>query len=583
MTGIQRPARQGIAAVATTLALACGGGGDGGPVGNTGSIQLTVSPTTLPIQQGGSGTVSASLTRGGGFSGVVALAVTGLPTGITSTITPAQLTGTTTSATVSVIADATVAPQTYSATVTATAQGVGQATATYQVIVTAPPPGGTSVEYQYCDADAAPVFFAYQDGTGAWQPATGSTSAGATKFTFKLNQARGGVLAVFQTASSAVAGALNVGASNMRQRSHRPLGILDRLGTRSGVAAGSGEQLRSSVADTYETDVLYASTADLAQDGIDNCAVTGPTKSATGTVAGVTAGQYGILSLGGVNELFIGGTSSNPVTFTGVPSGPVDFVGSRMQSAGAPPDKLILLRNLNIPDGGSLPSTVDFNGSSLVPATATATITGGAGDDLEMFTELVTANGPSLLWFDLAPSALAARPWAGIPTSAMVTGDFHALVAFATPRGSKDFRVSLKYVGPVANQSLVLGPSISAPTITQVVAGNYPRLRFQGTFSSDYNKGASLDVVSAVDGGNVLSMIATSGYLAASGNALAYDFIVPDVGALAGFPLSARLTAGANDVSASAFGFTGPGIFDLQPNLGSEFKAATKAATINVP
>lgn len=583
MTGMQRPAREVFAAVATTLALACGGGGDGGPVGNTGSIQLTVNPTTLPIQQGGSGTVTASLTRGGGFNGVVALAVTGLPTGITPTITPAQLSGTTTTATVSVSADATVAPQTYSATVTATAQGVGQATATYQVVVTAPPPGGTSVEYQYCDADASPVFFAYQDGTGAWQPVTGSTAAGATKFAFKLNQARAGVLAVFQTASSAVGGALNVGASNARKRSHRPSGIRDRLRARSGVAAGGGGQLPSSIADSYETDIMYASAAELAQDGVDNCAVTGPTKSVSGTVAGVTTGQYGILSFGGVSELFIGGTSTNPVTFTGVPTGPVDFVGSRMRSAGTPPDKLILLRNLNIPDGGSLPSTVDFNGPSLVPATATATMTGGAGDDLEIFTELVTANGPSLLWFDLAPSALAARPWAGIPTSAMVTGDFHSLVVFATPRGSKDFRVSLKYVGPVANQSLVLGPPISAPTITQLVAGNYPRLRFQGTFSSDYDKGASLDVVSAVDGGNVLSMIATSGYLAGSGNALAYDFSMPDVAGLAGFPMAARLTAGANDVSASAFGFTGPGIFDLNPNLGSEFKSATKAATINVP
>jgi hypothetical protein len=527
--------------------------------------------------------VTASLTRGGGFSGVVALSVTGLPIGITSTITPAQLSATTTNAMVGVTADATVAPQTYSATVTATAPGVSQATATYQVIVTAPPAGGTSVEYQYCDADAAPVFFAYQDGTGAWQPVTGSTSAGATKFAFKLNQARGGVLTVFQTASSAVAGALNVGASNSRQRSHRPLGIRDRLRARAGVAAGKGGQLRSSIADSYETDILYASAAELAQDGNDNCAITGSTKSVTGTVAGVSAGQYGILALGGVNDLFIGGTSTNPVTFTDVPAGPVDFIGTRMTSAGTPPDKLFLLRNLNIPDGGSLPSTIDFNGPALVPATATATMTGGAGDDLEIFTELVTANGPSLMWFDLAPSTLTARPWAGIPASAMATGDFHALVVFATPRGSKDFRVSLKYIRTVADQSLVFGPSISAPTITPVVAGNYPRFRFQGTFSSDYNKGASLDVVSAVDGGNVLSMLATSVYLAGSGNALAYDFVVPDVGGLAGFPVAARLTAGANDVSASSFGFTGPGIFDLQPNLGSEFKAAAKAATINVP
>jgi len=36
-------------------------------------------------------------------------------------------------------------------------------------------------------------------------------------------------------------------------------------------------------------------------------------------------------------------------------------------------------------------------------------------------------------------------------------------------------------------------------------------------------------------------------------------------------------------VTASGFGFTGTGIFELLPSLGSEFKAATKSATINVP
>ena len=71
--------------------------------------------------------------------------------------------------------------------------------------------------------------------------------------------------------------------------------------------------------------------------------------------------------------------------------------------------------------------------------------------------------------------------------------------------------------------------------------------------------------------------------MTAAGNTLAYDFTMPDVAGLAGFPAAARLASGTNDMALGASGFTGPGIFDLTPNLGSEFKAASKVTTINVP
>jgi hypothetical protein len=58
---------------------------------------------------------------------------------------------------------------------------------------------------------------------------------------------------------------------------------------------------------------------------------------------------------------------------------------------------------------------------------------------------------------------------------------------------------------------------------------------------------------------------------------------MPDVSGLAGFPAAARLTAGTNAVTIDAFGFTGPGLFDLRPSLGGEFKAALRNLTIEVP
>ena len=201
---------------------------------------------------------------------------------------------------------------------------------------------------------------------------------------------------------------------------------------------------------------------------------------------------------------------------------------------------------------------------------------------------MVTANGEMLFWFDLSPSTTATRPWAGLSNAAMLTGDFHGLVVFAAPHNDEpdvpvvaDFRVALKYVGPVANENLALGPALSAPSTTQVVAGAYPRFRFQGTLPAEYNKVASIDVLGVQGAGNVYSIIASGAYLTAAGNALAYDFTMPDVAGLAGFPAAARLASGTNDMALGASGFTGPGIFDLKPNLGSEFKAASKVATIN--
>ena len=585
MTWNRRATRDPIIAAATAVALACGGDGDKEPTGNTGSIQVAVSPSAISVQQGGNGSVTASITRSGGFNGVVTLAVTGFPTGITATITPAQLTGTETSATVSTTVVAAVAAGTYNGTITATAQGVSQATAAYQVTVTAPPAAGTDVEYRYCDASQAPAFFAYQDGAGGWQRVTGSSAAGTTKFAFRLAQARGGVLAVYQSSSSAVAGALEVGrTANARQGLRRSLETRETIRVRSGAAAATVRARdRSSLADAYQTEVLYASAAELVQDGIDNCALSQPTKTVTGTIAGVSADQYGILSLGGASELFIGGTTTNPVTFTDVPVGPVDLIATRMTRAGAPPDKAFIVRNLNVPDGGSLPSTIDFNGPAVVPATASATVTGAAGDDLEIFTELVTTKHRLLMWFDLAPSTATTRPWAGIPDAAMANGEFHTVVVFASPSGSSDFRVSLKYVGSVANQTLALGPAINVPASSQVAGGTYPRFRFQGGFPQDYGKGASIDVTSTREQGNAYSIIATTAYLTGAGNAVAYDFTMADVSGLPGFPAAARLTTGTNEVLASAFGFTGPGIFDLQANLGSDFRAAARSFTIAVP
>jgi hypothetical protein len=678
MAWAQRAGRAGMTAVAI-VALGCGGDG---PTGGAASIQITVNPATLSVQQGSSNSVTVTITRGGGYNGTVTLAVAGLPAGVTATTTPAQLSGTTISATIAVNVAATVAANTYTATVTGTGQGLGTVSATYQLIVTAAPnyaltvtpatltiaaggsssttvnidrtnftggvafsllnppagitgafnttpsttnssqlvvnvaanvapgsysltiqgnatgpglktttlaiivtapPTPTNVEYRYCSIPEAPLFFAYQDGGGVWQVVNGTPSAGTIRFTFTIAQGRGGVLTVFRFTFPTPDPANVRRAASVRQKATSL--YREKQRERFPVLARSRSDLnRSGRADIYVTTVVYASASELVQDGFDDCTPSAPTKTVTATIAGVPTGNFARLSLGNdATDVFIGGSAPATVTFTGVAGGVVDFVGTRTVP-GQAPNRAIVFRNLNIPNGGSLPSVVDFNGpASSAPANALVTITGGTGDDLEAYTQLVTANGEALLWNDFDPTANATRPWGGLSAAALATGDFHGLVVFASPRNnSGDFRVSLRFLGQVSNQTIAFGPAVTVPTTSQIAMSAYPRLRFQGSLPTEYNKGVTIDVVKANDAGNAFSLIASSAYLSSVGNAFAYDFTMPDVSALAGFPAASRLTAGANDLIASGFGFLGTGIFDPPPALGLEFKASLRNSTVNV-
>ena len=248
MSRVQRAGHGRFAVLATAFTLACGDG-DNEPSGNRGSIQLTLNPATLSLPQGSSGTIAVSVARAGGFTGVVTLAVSGMPTGVTTTIDPSQLSASTTTATVTVTTTAAVTPASYTATVTATGEGVTSATATHQLTVTAAP-AATDVEYQYCDASQAPTFFAYQDGSSEWQRVTGSTSGGVTRFSFTLTQARGGVLSVFQSDLSAASGSQAYGRRANVAQSLRSRRVLR---THLGAAAWKATAGRSILTETYQT------------------------------------------------------------------------------------------------------------------------------------------------------------------------------------------------------------------------------------------------------------------------------------------------------------------------------------------
>lgn len=131
-------------AVALPIAVAaCGGGGDGTTEPpDTGDFTVTLSSTTLNIQAGSNGTITATIARTGSFAGTVTLSTENLPAGITASFNPSQITSATTSTTLTVAVGASVAAGTYNFTIRGTAAGLSTKTFQATVTVTAAPQGG---------------------------------------------------------------------------------------------------------------------------------------------------------------------------------------------------------------------------------------------------------------------------------------------------------------------------------------------------------------------------------------------------------------------------------------------------------
>jgi len=128
--------RYGLAVVTAVAAVGCKSDGTGT---DDGEIAVSLNPTSASVVQGGNTTVTATLTRSGGFTGAVVLAVTGNPAGVTAAVSNEVTSGAVTTATITVTVGAGVAPGVYPLVVTGTGSGVTAATASFSLTVTAAP------------------------------------------------------------------------------------------------------------------------------------------------------------------------------------------------------------------------------------------------------------------------------------------------------------------------------------------------------------------------------------------------------------------------------------------------------------
>ncbi len=546
--GVQVQAAPSVAPGSYTVNLAATGAGVTGTKAATLTVTVTPAVTVggytlgttgnVTVQQGASGTTTLNVTRTGGFAGAVQVAATGAPNGVTVTVTPNPVTAGT--ATVNVAATAGATTGTATVTLTGTSAGVPNQTTTFTVNVTAASTGGgNDVGLSFCAAEA-PLWVGFQSEGGAWQRATlGANNVARVNIT----GARGAVAYVVQGGTGAAA--------------------------------------------SYQTTVVYGTATELNGYGTNLCTNVVGGKSVTGTVAGVGATDQAAITLGDATANI---TGSN-FRIDDVQPGPRDLLAVRssidLATFSIAPNRVILRRNQNIPNGGTIP-VLDFGSAeAFAPASARITVGGlGANEVGIPFVALQTANGASAPFFTGFAAVLTGgtgpQTYYGLPTDRLAAGDLHQATAIGFTRNGQNIdasvgRIVTQYFRTVADRTVTLGPVLNAPTVSSSNSP-YPRPRVQLARQAQYGDGFAATFSQASAPTRSVAMVALASYLQGGST---WDLTFPDFTGAPGFDATWMLRSGvATDWQVIASG--GQGITQLGqiPTEGQSFAAAFRSGTL---
>lgn len=448
-----------------------------------GGVTLGTPASSLVLVQGDRTSIPVALTRTGGFSGAVTLAVTGAPDGIVAGIAENPVTGDETVLDLSV-GDA-VAPGVYRLSVNGTSDGLAAKAAMLDLEVSAR--GAVAVDVPWCSG-LEPSWVAFQDGGGAWTRALPETRGGVTRFHH-----------VFSTNRGAVA-------------------TLDRLGD------GSLTFLH----------VFYGAPAELAAVGDTLAADCGfAAKTLFGAIAAIDAANEFVAITSGQLARAIAPSWSGGNTFMlrDVPTGPQDLLAARLTPVNDEVEvtSVILRRDVDLPDGATMP-TLDFaSAEAFAPARAQLTIGALDGDAAFTGTELRTPNSRMEVLFATRQSTATSRPLFELPEDRLREGDVQVLHVSAV--GASGNRTVDQYFRAPGDRIATLGAPLVSPIITRTASTPSLRLGARFVAQADYDR---LTNITYQQGQTTLVTISlTAAYVTVSG--AGYDLVVPELSAVDGF------------------------------------------------
>lgn len=524
---------------AATVTITASGAGI---TARTTSVALTVTAAqgfsltagAVSLTQGGTATSTVTVTRTGGFAGAVGLAISGLPTGVTATINPTSVTGT--SATITFNAAGNAATGNFSATLTGTATGLANVTTSVTGSVTAQGGGSGNVNWTFCDPASFPLWFAVQNGTGAW---TRITPTGTINRVFSFSVGANGGVAYAQT-----------------------------------LEGTSGVQVT----------VQYLTAAEMGAGALTECQINRAGKTLNGTVANVAAGQIGFISVGNGTATVNGPATTYSITDAA--DGVTDLVGVRaalnQQTFSFTPDRGVIRRNVNYPANSSIP-LVDFQGAESFPvASANYTVANANGEQVVVVGSFLTNNGIAGTFAFPSLSGGSVQTVYGVPSAQTQAGDLHqVLVTAFTGTGSvTSSRIFAQYNRNLENRTITLGPVLTQPTITPLGSSPYARWTASGTWQAEYGDAIGVSFTQQASNANAWTVTVSRSYAGSGGT---FSLSVPDFSGVAGFNNSWGMASGSTNWSLTASG----GIINLSGvgptgfSEGGTFRAAARTGVTN--
>ncbi len=523
-----------------------GGGGTPPPSPDFG---MTLSAGTLSINQGGSGSVTVTITRTGGFAASVGVAVEGLPQGVTAgalTIASGSTSGTLT-------LTATSGAQTGAASLTVRGTGTGIQPKTAALALTvnavaqpdftiALSPGSLSVKAGeggtstvtitrtggFAGSVALSISGLPAGVAGSFNPA--ATTGASSTLTLTTEAALPALVTEPGTYPLTVTGtAEGVGAreasfslevtapdpppppgGNISWEFCAASGLPEWVAVQDGEGpwarvTGTGgvhsfdlDSEKGGVAWVYPDgtggftlEIFYGSKEEVTVYGADRCGgQPGAGKTVTASVPGLGATDITILSLGGKLPVSAPTMAGPNITFEGVRTGSVDLLGGRsaldLGTLSIVPQRFLIQRGLNPANGSSL-GTIDFNGEfGFAPVSSPLTVTNTGG--LSVLTTVNYSTGG--ITFGNLAVGIGGSTWFGVPASRQQANELHILTVTAASLSQplQPSQTTVRMIREAGAVTVNLGPQLSAPTVQPLAGVGHARARADYPIQPEYHR-----------------------------------------------------------------------------------------------
>ena len=343
-----------------------------------------------------------------------------------------------------------------------------------------PPPPPISVAVAYC---IQPAWVAFQDGEGAWTQAQPTPSGSNTTFRYEFSAGRGAIA------------------------------TLSRAGDNMTVLS-----------------VLYGTPAELVTAGDTNPRDCGPAPAKTllGTVAQLDANETAFVSASFNSRVRV--SVDRTFELKGLASGPRDLLAARTDGSDVI-TRLILRRDIDVPDSTTLP-VLDFaSAEAFAPAVANVSLDGLGAESAASGTRLLTDRDELTVSLMIGPTTDVTRPYVALPESQLLAGDLQILAASVSAATTGSARSATLYFRTPTDRTLTLGAPLVLPTFSTVASAPALRLRAHFVPQSEYDRSAVVEYQQGTTTFVAISMTAAYAALTETG----YDLVVPDLSGTAGF------------------------------------------------